>query len=493
MFTDDQDLVIGGWEPERGIMRKTQAMVADLGVTATNWMIHTPICAPSRAELLSGRYFHNIHSDAYTPPAKLCGSGAVGQVGLEEKVYPFTFVEQLRVQKGYTTGQFGKLENADNGGLLNDMRAFDRYFTGTSFQGGTYQDSESPTGKFNADKYHSGYGTSVIGNKTIEWLKNVSNSGRPWFVYFAPHAPHSPATPSAWYREDPGPCANVTSPRTPAFDYVGKPGEFHNLIARQPPFSQQDIEGIDALAKKRCQCLLSVDDSYAEIIDTVDQLGQLNNTYIFITSDHGYNLGQHRIPSNKFLLYDHSLKIPMVFKGPGMAAGTTLDYLGTQVDLAPTILGLAGMNASDWMDGKSIVPLLVTKPSDAPASVGRHLESLRSSGLSKPFRKASFHEYYNQGPWEVGKRHALDDWSNTYIGLHVVDKGAGGLGHLKYGEYDPYGAQSNFTSVYMYELFDLDKDPYELHNIYNESSAELKASLHSMVREFYECEGSACP
>ena len=69
-----------------------------------------------------------------------------------------------------------------------------------------------------------------------------------------------------------------------------------------------------------------------------------------------------------------------------------------------------------------------------------------------PHRKASFHEYYNQGPWEVGQRHALDDWSNTYVGLHVVDTQSGGLGHLKYGEYDPYGKQSNFTSVYFYEL-----------------------------------------
>ena len=58
-----------------------------------------------------------------------------------------------------------KLENSDNGGLEDDMRAFDRYFTGCSFQGGTYDDSESPNKKFNAKDYHSGYGTSVIGNK----------------------------------------------------------------------------------------------------------------------------------------------------------------------------------------------------------------------------------------------------------------------------------------------------------------------------------------
>jgi hypothetical protein len=63
--------------------------------------------------------------------------------------------------------------------------------------------------------------------------------------------------------------------------------------------------------------------------------------------------------------------------------------------------------------------------------------------------------------------------------------------HDRYGEYDPYGKQSNFTSVYLYELFDLDADPYELHNIYASADAELKTLLHSAVRRFYECAGAA--
>jgi hypothetical protein len=140
----------------------------------------------------------------------------------------------------------------------------------------------------------------------------------------------------------------------------------------------------------------------------------------------------------------------MLFKGPGIPKAMKLDFLGTQVDLAPTMLGFAGLDAAPWMDGKSIVALLV-KPGDRntstssaadtssgddtstpiPASVLRHLESLKSNSFIRdrsaytpdgaPVRTASFHEYYNQGPWEVGKTHALDDWSNTYIGLHVVD------------------------------------------------------------------------
>ena len=118
--------------------------------------------------------------------------------------------------------------------------------------------------------------------RTVEWLKKVADQGRPWVVYFAPHAPHSPATPPAWYKDA---CPNVTSPRTPNFDWIGtKPNEFHNLIARQNPFDDEDRAGIDKLARKRCQCLLAMDDTYAGIISAVEELGQLDKTFIFITS-----------------------------------------------------------------------------------------------------------------------------------------------------------------------------------------------------------------
>jgi len=70
-------------------------------------------------------------------------------------------------------------------------------------------------------------------------------------------------------------------------------------------------------------------------------LGQLDNTYALLSSDHGYNLGHHMLPSNKFLLYDHSLRIPMVIMGPGITPNSSNAFLGTQVDLAPTMLGSA--------------------------------------------------------------------------------------------------------------------------------------------------------
>merc|ERR1712187_536217 len=103
----------------------------------------------------------------------------------------------------------------------------------------------------------------------------------------------------------------------------------------------------------------------------------LKRTYILITSDHGYNLGQHRLPSCKLNVYDHDLRIPMIIKGPGIKAGTPFDLPASNVDVGPTILGLAGIDAyslSPAMDGRSIAPMIVdaNDPAVMPSTV-RHL------------------------------------------------------------------------------------------------------------------------
>ena len=282
---------------------------------------------------------------------------------------------------------------------------------------------------------------------------------------------------------------NAPAPTKGPSDWWGGT-DFHELVSCQPHFDDEDEQAIDKLARKRCQTLLSVDDSYVGILNAVEEMGQLDNTYVLITSDHGYNLGHHMLPSNKFLTYEHSSRIPMLFAGPGIKANSTTDFLGTQVDLAPTMLGLAGLDTPAYMDGRSLVPLLVEEEGGLPGSVRRHL----ARNPAPPVRDAQFLEYYNQGPWEWNTRHPLDDWSNTYIGVRY--KAQGKL--LKYAIYDPYGKQNGFSKPQMWELFDLVADPYELKNIYNSTMATtegraLVAMLEKRTREYYACAGSTCP
>jgi arylsulfatase A-like enzyme len=249
MLTDDQDLVLGGWNTTDASpydpMRQVRARVEAQGVNMAEWRIHTPICAPSRAELQSGRYYQNIASDEATPSPKVSG-GAVGQIDLSGKVWPFVFPTLLRQAKGYVTAEFAKCMNGGcgsdgSGGKggkdLHMMGAFDRWFEATGYTDSTFFDTEADGCAWPWDTHTQqcqtktsaggkwagrgdGYDTATVGNVTVEWLRKVAGAGRPFFVYFAPHAPHSPATPAPWYEKGTR-CDGATSPRTPAFDYKG--------------------------------------------------------------------------------------------------------------------------------------------------------------------------------------------------------------------------------------------------------------------------------
>ena len=88
-------------------------------------------------------------------------------------------------------------------------------------------------------------------------------------------------TQADWYRDE---CEGVISPRIPNYNYTA-PG-FHELVARQPPLTQDDEILIDDLARRRCQCLMSVDDAHAAIVQATKDLGVYENTYFLVSSDH---------------------------------------------------------------------------------------------------------------------------------------------------------------------------------------------------------------
>ena len=204
-LTDDQDLTLGGWTTP---MRQTQSLIEAKGTMLTRWTIHTPICSPSRSETVSGRYFHNIKSDVAVPPPNLLPMGLDHVDG--SRYAGESFGVYLRRDAGYQVGLFGKAN-------FNTFDGFDRWFQGFYDGYGReedqwWDDDECPSsgeeqcqrpGKYLARDDE--YATSLIGNKTIEWLRrpSVGNGERPFFAYFAPACPHTPATPADWYEETP--------------------------------------------------------------------------------------------------------------------------------------------------------------------------------------------------------------------------------------------------------------------------------------------------
>jgi len=498
---DDQDEYLGGWTP----MKQATTMLVENGARATNGFIHTPVCCPSRSELLTGRYFHNVRMPS---PSGGCMHADT------EKVNPHSFAKHLG-ELNYTAAWFGKHLNAyphhpppgfdcptcywfangggddfEPGGFLN--ATFSDFDGGVAANGSAYH--RSP-GVYQADTNgeHAGYTTSIIANKSIEWLKKVATGPQPFFLAVASKGPHIPATPAPWHT---GAFSDKAAPRTPDYNASAEQLAGHHwLIAQQDPITEEQGHQIDDLFRNRWRTLLSIDDAIAGVVDTLESVGAMSSTYFVITSDHGFNLGQHRLPSCKLNVYDHDLRIPMVIKGPGIKGGTTFDNPVSNVDIAPTILGLAGVDTSKIapaMDGRSMASLLIdAADSDVMLATRQHLKRESEDWQAVAWRKHHLVEYHSNGNL-VRYGHLVDDvHSNTYRALRFTKDGPVGSGNMLYAEFTSL-EDWNFSSYSFVEIFDLDKDPHQLNNLANTTSQSTKASLHDLLKAQWQCAGRTC-
>ena len=108
--------------------------------------------------------------------------------------------------------------------------------------------------------------------------------------------------------------------------------------------------------------MLAVDDMVAALVQALRETGQLNNTFIFFTSDNGYHQGEHRLTGGKDTTYEEDIRVPLIVRGPGVLAGQTVNHQALNTDLAPTLAELAGASAPEFIDGRSLVPVLSHTP-----------------------------------------------------------------------------------------------------------------------------------
>ena len=524
-LTDDMDYTLGGWAP----MAQTTALLSERGATATHWTVHTPVCCPSRTELITGRYFHNLKGPDAS--AKAC-MHATPYAELAER--GLLFSPHLRAA-GYRVGLFGKYLNGGN-----PARAEQGIETWFANGGGNYHDptfayDAGPPGpggpggasvKYdNASAPGAAYSTSVIGNVSVPWVRAAlaeaaatGPNGHPFFAYIAPKAPHIqdgpgwPITIPAPWHADALP-SSTTAPRTASWNFSAV--DHHWMIAQQPPMTAEEAMHSDALFRARHQALLAVDDLVAAVHAEVAAAGQLGNTYFLFTSDHGFRLGQFRMPEGKWNVYDNDIRIPMVLAGPGIAPNSTFDHVASNVDVMPTVLGLAGIETPPSMDGRSFAPELVSAangPSDdapatlLPARTAAHLAlaaAKAAAGQRAPWREAQLVEYYGLGD-VVRYAHLEDTYNNTFRALRLLRRDpatghafpaarAPPFSNLLYAEFTDIRTDWNFTATpYFYELFDLNEDPDMLVNIYDATqNATLKGELHAHLMKLFKCRGSA--
>src|SRR5215217_2865054 len=322
------------------MMPAVQELLVAQGTSFTNFFATAPTCAPSRASIFRGQYPHN-HGVLRSSGEK--GGYAPFYTRGHEQSTVATWLQDA----GYRTALIGKYLN----GYPADVSpagvpatygppGWDEWAGVTREPYLNLQINEN--GRLAG--YKEQYATDVL---AAEVKTFVAETTQPFFLYFAPRAPHEPAQFAPRHATA---FADVTAPRPPSFneaDVSDKPAWMQAI----PPLTEQQIREVDAYYVARLRTLLAVDEMVAALIETLRASGTLASTFILLTSDNGYHLGEHRIVQDKGSPYEESIRAPLVVRGPGVPVGETRAEIVSQVDLAPTFAAWADAAVPDFVDG----------------------------------------------------------------------------------------------------------------------------------------------
>ncbi|MGW4647223.1 sulfatase family protein [Kitasatospora sp. NPDC004289] len=306
-------------------IQKTIAWLGDHGVEYPNGHVATPLCAPSRSSVFSGRYAHNH---------------GVRNNGASAALDQHTTVQRYLQQAGYRTGLFGKYLNswtlADNPPHFEDFLLLQPSYNNNA----NYNDNGTV-------RQITGYPTNVIKNHALAFLDEAATDTRPWFAYVTPYASHEPNVPAPKYADTPVPAWNGR-PSVPEADRSDKPAYIRDATAT--------LDDARALRQRQLRTLLSVDDAVQAFRDKLEALGQLDNTLVIYIADNGYTWADHGW-LKKSVPYSPSHQVPFYLSWPaaGLAAGTVDNRLAANIDIAPTILDAAGITPNTPQDGRSLL------------------------------------------------------------------------------------------------------------------------------------------
>jgi arylsulfatase A-like enzyme len=457
VMTDDQRL----WDMEA--MPLTKQLIGKAGTTFDNAVATYPLCCPSRSTFLSGQYEHN--------------HGVLGNHAPKGGYAKFDFSNALGVwlqAAGYRTAHIGKQLNEYGSALQPDQAAvapgYDDWFatrdpTTYSMYNYVVQDNavRRPFGELPAD-----YQTDVLVERAVERIRAWAPDDEPFFIHFAPSAVH-------WELYD-----SETGPRpAPRHAAAFADHRFHP----RPSFNEKDVSDKPSVARHygpidsefretiandhrtRLAALLAVDEGVQQIVRELEQAGELEETVIVFTSDNGYLHGEHRMPSEKVVPYEESIRVPLLIRGPGFPAGARRDQLIGNIDLAPTIVALAGAAPGRVMDGESLLPFARSRGHRRARSL-----VLEADFDQVPPTFAPFVPEYHQGVnvFYDGIR------TNRYKYVHWFR--------------DVDAAPANEE-----ELYDLDADPFELDSLHESPRhAGLMRALKRELARFKSCAGPEC-
>jgi N-acetylglucosamine-6-sulfatase len=423
VLTDDLDFASTQKMPQ------ISSLLADQGTSFEEAFVSHSVCCPSRSTILTGLYDHNHHVLGNEPPAG--GFQKFLSEGHEEN----TIAVRLQ-EAGYQTAFFGK--------YLNGYPAGDPTHVPPGWEEwyGKLDGQRLYNYRLNENGEEVSYGnepedffTDVLSGQATDFVQRAAPDSKPFFMYVAPTAPHGPATPAERHK---GAFSEEEPPRPPSFDeedVSDKPSQ----IQGTERISEDDASTIDDYYRQRLESMLAVDDMVGSLVQELEGSGELDNTFIFFTSDNGFEQGEHRRKTGKNQAYEESSHVPLLVRGPGVPAGSETAKLALNTDFAPTFADLAG--AEFPADGRSLVPLL-GGDEDLPWRTSVLLERLPTQRGYQAIRTGT-HKYveYNNGEKEV---------------------------------------------------YDLEADPYELDNVYESADPSLLKDLKAKLEALKSCSEDGC-
>ena len=442
--------------------------IANEGMLFENCFCTNALCGPSRAVIQTGKYSHK--NGFYQNGDKFDGT---------QQTFP-----KLLQKAGYQTAVIGKWHLGEH--LAPQGFNYSEVLIGQGpYYNPTMLRDEHGDGNQKKTPY-TGYTTDIITDLALEWLKNQRDQEKPFMLMYQHKAPHREWCPGPKYLhmyDD----VTIPEPDNLFDDYstrgraaheqdmtIAKTMTDRDLKLVPPPylneeqlkvwnaayepkneeFRKANLQGKELVKwkyqrymKDYLRCIASVDDNVGRLLDWLDESGLAKNTVVMYSSDQGFFLGDHGWFDKRFM-YEESYRQPLMARWPAaIKAGSKDQHLVSNVDFAETFLDLAGVEIPGDMQGASLVPLF---EGDDPAN----------------WRKSHYYQYY--------------EFLNDRKTAHMVRRHNG----VRTDRYKLI----HFYNLGEWELYDLEKDPREMTNIYDETQyaslvKELKAQLEKLQKE----------